>query len=208
MLQIDDKLAKFGLGAGEPFLFEVQFLDATGAALDLSRRAFVLSFYGLDRVTIEQIDGERLSDVSGPFVRFVRDGRFSEGLHGKGFGLPRDDRLPEGLYSQAITVELAERYRNGRNILAIGTLAIAGSSSGVASYDGGAIGQFAVRATLKADAGQPGVLKSSTRIVAYQESAAPPVPAFVFTGPASIVEGTPPAPRYAFTGPATIIEGN
>lgn len=161
MLRVSPDLSQYACAAGEPFLFEVQLQEVTGAVTDLSARAFVLSFYGPGRRPIEKIDPDLLTDATGAFLRFARDGRFSDSLFG-----------------QSVTVELAERYKNGRNVLATGVMMIAASSGGVQTFDNGVVGRFVVRATLKANASQPGVLTPSVQILPYQADLGTPAPTF------------------------------
>ena len=161
MLKIATDLSGYALAAGEPFLFELQLQETSGAVTDLSARAFQLSFYSAGRTLIEKIDPELLVDATGQFLRFARDGRFSDGLFG-----------------QQISVELAERYRTGRNVLAVGVMTIAASSAGVMTFDNGVVGQFVVRAALKANASQPGVLTPSIQILPYQGNLGTPAPTF------------------------------
>lgn len=161
MLRVSPDLSQYACAAGEPFLFEVQLQEVTGAVTDLFARAFVLSFYGPGRRLIEKIDPDLLTDATGAFLRFARDGRFSDSLFG-----------------QSVTVELAERYKNGRNVLATGSMTIAASSGGVQTFDNGVIGRFVVRATLKANASQLGVLTPSVQILPYQADLGTPAPTF------------------------------
>lgn len=152
MLYVSADLSGYALAAGEPFLFDVQWQDGNGLAQDLSARAFLLSFHGPDRTVIETIVPERLRDSTGAFLRFARDGRLSEALYGR-----------------SVRVELAERYRNGRTIWASGVLTVAPSSAGTATFEGDGSAQFAVRATLRADAARSGAWTSAIRILPYAE---------------------------------------
>lgn len=135
MFLASNDLSQFTLKAGEPLFLEVQFKDSTGAVIELSDKAFVLSFYRDDRSTEAAIDGEELVDATGRFLRFARDGRFSEGLYGKN-----------------LQVELAERYRNGRSVVASGRINVMASAAGVASFDNGIITKFVTRVTIQDNA--------------------------------------------------------
>ncbi|WP_156460603.1 hypothetical protein [Sphingomonas sp. Leaf339] len=135
MLTIASDLSNFTLSAGEPFLLDVQFLDPAGAVMPLASRAFVLSFYGDGRETVDSIAGQPMADVSGAFVRFARDGRLSEALYG-----------------QPVIAELAERYRLGRDVIATGLMTVAASAGGVASLDGGVTGAMVTRVTIRVGA--------------------------------------------------------
>ena len=106
MLQIDDRLASYRIGAGEPWIMSVQMKMMAGSAIiNWSQRRLVLSFYEPGRVLFHQIEGVYSSDPSGAYFAFVRDGRFSESLLGR-----------------SVQVELAERTFNGRDIIATGSL--------------------------------------------------------------------------------------
>ena len=146
MLHVAADLSGYALAAGEPFLFEVQWLDSAGMAQDLSTRAFLLSFHGLDRTVFETITPELLRDSTGAFLRFARDGRLSESLYGR-----------------SVRVELAERCRDGRAIVASGVLSVAPSSAETAPFEAGEPWPFAVRATLTADVARPGRWTSAVR---------------------------------------------
>ncbi len=135
MLLTANDLSAFTLKAGEPFFLEVQQQDSTGAVIDLTGRAFVLSFYRDDRSTEASIDGEELVDPTGRFLRFARDGQFSESL-----------------FNKNVTVELAERYRNGRSVISSGRLNVLASAAGVASLDNGIVTKFVTRITIKDNA--------------------------------------------------------
>ena len=105
MLKVADDLSSFALGAGEPFLLQVAFRTIEGQPADISARAFVLSFYKSNRDNAEQLAGELDADENGAFLRFERDGKFSETL-----------------FNQTLKVELAERFQNSRNVIATGSL--------------------------------------------------------------------------------------
>jgi hypothetical protein len=112
----------------------VQMRAFSGSAIiDWSRRRLVLSFYEGGRTLIEQIEGVYTNDTTGPFFAFVRDGRFTESLLGK-----------------SVQVELAERLRDGRAVIATGSLAIGASSLGVTSF-GQIIGNVDARFTFYFD---------------------------------------------------------
>jgi len=131
MLQIDDRLASYRIGAGEPWIMSVQMKMMAGSAIiNWSQRRLVLSFYEPGRVLFHQIEGVYSSDPSGAYFAFVRDGRFSESLLGR-----------------SVQVELAERTFNGRDIIATGSLSVSTSSAGVASF-GSIIGRVEARFTL------------------------------------------------------------
>ena len=133
MLTVDKTLSTYKLAAGEPFLLDVQLVDANDAVLSLDGRAYVLTIYTGDRRVVDAIDGEHEADASGAFLRFARDGSFSEFLSAK----------------VGLRIELAERYHNGRNVIATGGLTIAPSAAIVASYDNAPIGYLATRARVK-----------------------------------------------------------
>lgn len=161
MLKTAIDLSAYQLAAGEPFLLEVQLQESNGAIMNLSARRFALSFYGTGRTLVETIDGELLTDTTGSFLRFARDGRFSDALYG-----------------QDLTVELAERYKNGRNVLTSGKLSVLASAGGVQSLDSGVVGQFVVRINMRASASSLGTLVPSQQILPYQANLGTPAPAF------------------------------
>ena len=130
MLTVDKTLSTYKLAAGEPFLFDVQLVDENDTVLSLDGRAYVLTIYNDGRKVVDAIDGEHEADASGPFLRFARDGSFSELLSVK----------------VGLRIELAERYHNGRNVVAAGGLTIAVSAATVASFDNAPIGYLATRA--------------------------------------------------------------
>ncbi len=134
MLKTANALAGYSLAAGEAFILSVQLRDDGNAVLDHTTRKLILSFYGADRAVIELIEGVLASDATGSFFRFVRDGRFSDGLYG-----------------QTVQVELAEQLLDGREILASGPLIIERSSGSIASY-GSLIGRTETRAMVYFDA--------------------------------------------------------
>lgn len=160
MLIVAPNLSSFALAAGEPFLFQVQFLDADGEVVDTSARAFVLSIYkSSGRQTAESIPGEQFTDAGGAYLDFSRDGGLSETLFSQG----------------QLSVELAERYKNGRNVIATGGLKIAPSAAGVASFDNGPIGAVVVRATIQASDELGGPLTFGQELLAYEDAGdAPP----------------------------------
>ncbi len=129
MLSIDNSLSHFRLAAGEPFILDVQFVGDDGVGKSLDGRAYVLTVHTERRTVVAAIDGEPMADASGPFVRFARDGRFS-------------DMLANGV---GLRVELAERYRGGRGVIASGLLSVTASAADVASLDAAPIGYFATR---------------------------------------------------------------
>jgi hypothetical protein len=161
MLKTAIDLSAYQLAAGEPFLLEVQLQESNGAIMNLSARRFALSFYGTGRTLVETIDGELLNDATGSFLRFARDGRFSDALFG-----------------QDLTVELAERYKNGRNVLTSGKLSVLASAGGVQSLDSGVVGQFVVRINMRASASSLGTLIPTQQILPYQSNLGTPAPAF------------------------------
>lgn len=148
MLTIDSKLSTYSLAAGEPFVLDIQFQDATASVIPLTDRAFVLSLYRSNREIVQTITGETLTDTSGSFVRFQRDGTFSEGLFGQ----------------NGIVVELAERLRNGKSVLASGALKITTSAAGVASYANAEIAQYAVRVLFKQQPNSPVLLTTVSAV--------------------------------------------
>jgi hypothetical protein len=130
MLQIDDRLASYRIGAGEAWIMSVQMKTMVGSAIiDWSTRRLVLSFYGPGRALVEQIEGVYSSDATGAYFAFIRDGRFSESLLGK-----------------SVQVELAERLLEGRAVIATGPLTVAATSDGVSSF-GSIIGRIDARFT-------------------------------------------------------------
>lgn len=161
MLKTAIDLTSYQLAAGEPFLLEIQLQESTGAVMNLAAREFVLAFYGSGRTQVAAIDGQKLTDATGLFLRFARDGLFSDGLFG-----------------QDLTVEFAERYKNGRNVITTGKLTILASSGGVQSLDDGVVGQFVVRITMRANASSPGTLTPSQQILPYQPTLGTPAPTF------------------------------
>ncbi len=147
MLTITDDLSAFTLAAGEPFILDLRFHDADGAAMPLAGRAFALSFHDHDRVPHAVIDGEIVADGQGDRVRFARDGRLSESLYG-----------------WPLVVELAERYRHGRDVIARGALTILPSAGDVVSLDGAAIAGHGWRVTIRAGADGAAPAFARTRI--------------------------------------------
>ena len=77
------------------------------------------------------------------------------------------------------------------------------STPGTSAYVGDFAGDLTFEATITGNDGS--TLKSRSTITV---AAAQPVPAFAFTGPATIAEGNPLSAQYGFAGPATIAEGN
>ena len=134
MLIVDKALSRFTLAAGEPFLFDVQFADDRGVVIGLDGRAFVLTIHDDHRHVVAVIDGAPGVDASGPFVRFARDGAFSEMLYAH----------------VGLRIELAERYRGGREVISPGALWITASAASVASLDDAPIGQRVTRAAVRA----------------------------------------------------------
>jgi len=131
VLKIGDRLETYTIGAGEPWIQSVQMRTMSGSAvIDWSSRKLALSFYGPGRTLVTQIEGVYTSDATGAYFAFVRDGRFSEKLFG-----------------QAVSVELAERLLDGKDIIATGGLSVVTSSEGVASF-GVTIGRIDCRFTL------------------------------------------------------------
>ncbi|GAA3704545.1 hypothetical protein GCM10022268_12730 [Sphingomonas cynarae] len=147
MLTITDDLSAFTLAAGEPFILDLRFHDADGAAMPLAGRAFALSFHDHDRVAHAAINGEIVADGEGDRVRFARDGRLSESLYG-----------------WPLIVELAERYRHGRDVIARGTLTILPSAGEVVSLDGAAIAGQGWRVTIRAGTDGAAPVFARTRI--------------------------------------------
>ncbi len=164
MLTITDDLSAFTLAAGEPFILDLQLRDQDGAIVPLAGRAFVLSLHDPDRAVRDAIVGEPLADAQGDHVRFVRDGRLSESLYG-----------------WPLTIELAERYRHGRDVIVRGRLTILPSAADVASLDTTGIAAWAQRITITAgrDGAPPAVAR--TRIPFVGEA-----PASVLLQPLSL----------------------
>lgn len=156
MLTITDDLSAFTLAAGEPFILDLQWRDHDGAIVPLAGRAFVLSLHDPDRAVREAIFGELLTDGQGDHVRFARDGRLSESLYG-----------------WPLTVELAERYRNGRNVIAQGRLTILPSAAGVVSLETAGIAAWAQRITITAGRDGASPAFTQTRIPFIGEAPAP-----------------------------------
>ena len=179
MLTINDTLTEYRLGAGEPFLLQVAFQDKNGAPVDISARAFVLSFYKADRSLERQLAGVPDSDSEGQFLRFEEDGALSESLYG----------------GASLKVELAERYLRGRNVIATGSLTIAATAATVQSLGNGPIGACATRIVVKASATLSAVPVFSQHRVAWvaQGSAptvTPGVPVFTTAPSFSPASGT------------------
>ena len=186
MLTVADNLSTFQLGAGEPFLLQVEFQDKDGAPVDLGARAFVLSFYRADRSLERQLDGVQDSDSKGQFLRFEEDGAWSERLYG----------------AAGLKVELAERYLRGRNVIAAGTLTIAMTAASVPSLGNAPIGTHAVRVAVKDAATSGGAPAFSQHKVpwaaqGFVSTPTPGVPAF--TTPPSISPATGTAGVTTFT---------
>ncbi len=131
MLYVADDLSSYTLAAGEPFLLDLRLAAAGGAAEPLGGRAFVLSFHDDDRETVAAIAGEPQTDADGPFIRFARDGFLSEALYG-----------------MSLTVELAERFRAGRDVIATGRLAVTISADTVPNLIAGPAGGRATLVTV------------------------------------------------------------
>ena len=148
-LTIAGNLSSYTLAAGEPFVVEIQLLDSAGRGTDITDTALYLTFYDGGRREIvndftgspAQYEGLRLSDDTGEFFRFAFDGRFSEGMYGKG----------------GVRVEISRRFENGRLIIATGALAVLPSALTIPSLPGEGIADSAVRVSVKASAvfGQP-----------------------------------------------------
>jgi hypothetical protein len=166
MLTVGDSLSSLTLGAGEPFLLQVELQNADGSPIDLSKRAFVLTFYKANRAVAAKIDGEPSTD--GTFLRFEEDGTFSEGLFG-----------------QTPNVELAERLKNGRNVIATGALTVKATAATVAPLDNGSVGEYAIRAVFKATDALGDKLAFTQSVVAYVPpgTAPKPAPQITLTGP-------------------------
>jgi hypothetical protein len=156
MLTITEDLSAFTLAAGEPFILDLQWRDPDGAVVPLTGRAFVLSLHDPDRAVREAIVGEPLSDGQGDHVRFARDGRLSESLYG-----------------WPLTIELAERYRHGREVIARGSLTILPSAEDVASLDAARIAAWAQRVTITAGRDGATPAFTQTRIPFTGEASAP-----------------------------------
>lgn len=140
-LTVAGNLSSYTLAAGEPFVVEVQLIDSAGRGTDITDTAIYLTFYdGARRVIVNdfedrpaQYEGLRLSDTTGEFFRFAFDGRFSEGMYGKG----------------GVRVELSRRFENGRSIIATGGLAVLPSALTLPSLPGEGIADRAIRITIK-----------------------------------------------------------
>ena len=185
MLVVADNLSDFKLGAGEPFLLQVAFQDKNGAAVDISARAFVLSFYKADRSLERQLAGVPDSDGEGQFLRFEEDGNLSESLYG----------------GASLKVELAERYLRGRNVIATGSLTIAATAATVQSLGNGPIGTCATRVVVKAAATPGAAVFSQHRVPWVAQGSAPaPTPAVpVFTTAPSFSPASGTAGATTFT---------
>ena len=185
MLVVANDLSDFKLGAGEPFLLQVAFQDKNGAAVDISARAFVLSFYKGDRSLERQLAGVPDSDGEGQFLRFEEDGNLSESLYG----------------GASLKVELAERYLRGRNVIATGALTIAATAATVQSLGNGPIGTCATRVVVKAAATPGAAVFSQHRVPWVAQGSAPaPTPAVpVFTTAPSFSPASGTAGATTFT---------
>lgn len=137
MLAVNDDLTTYTLAAGEPFVLEVQLVDADGDTLDIDDNAMVLTFFSQATRAIvtdyanapAQYQGARLEDDAGEYFRWVLDGRFSEGMTGKGL----------------VMVELAQRLLNGRKVIGTGALVVKASAASVPSLVGGSAADQALR---------------------------------------------------------------
>ena len=189
MLVVADNLSEFKLGAGEPFLLQVAFQDKNGAAVDISARAFVLSFYKADRSLERQLAGVPDSDGEGQFLRFEEDGNLSESLYG----------------GASLKVELAERYLRGRNVIATGSLTIAATAATVQSLGNGPIGACATRIVVKASATLSAVPVFSQRKVPWvAQGSAPTVtvaaaPTLSLSAPIAQPEGNSGTTAFTYT---------
>ena len=184
MLVVADNLSTFTLGAGEPFLLQVEFQDRNGALIDFGARAFALSFYEAGgRAVQQQIAGVVDSDGRGKFLRFEQEGTWSESLYG-GTGLK---------------VELAERYLRGRNVIATGMLTIGATAAVVPSLSTSAIGAYATRIVVKDAATTGGLPVFSQSRVPWAAKAANTPPAPVFTTVPSISPASGTAGATTFT---------
>lgn len=191
MFLASNDLSQFTLKAGEPLFLEVQFKDSTGAVINLSDKAFVLSFYRDDRSTEAAIDGEELVDATGRFLRFARDGLFSEGLYGKN-----------------LQIELAERYRNGRSVVASGRINVLASAGGVLSFDNGIITKFVTRVTIQDNAvlGGPPTF-TQQQLLFKSDAPAPPVTLGELTLSGTLTVGVPSSGTVrGATGGSTVSE--
>ena len=186
MLVVADNLSTFTLGAGEPFLLQVEFQDKNGAPVDLGARAFVLSVYRQDRSVMQQLAGVRDSDSKGQFLRFEEDGAWSEGLFGIG----------------GLKVEIAELYLRGSNRIATGTLTIKATAASVPSLGSASIGAYAIRIVVKNTAalgGEPTFSQHGVPYVAQGATLTPAPGVPVFTTPPSITPATGTAGVTIFT---------
>ena len=182
MLVAADDLSKLTLGAGEPFLLQLELQDKTGAVVDLGDRAFALSLFDAGGRTVRQrIDGVVDADARGKFVRFEQDGTWSDGLYG----------------GTSLRFELDERLLRGRDEIAGGAFTIRETAGSVPSLASAPIGAYAVRVVVKRAA--DGSRSFSRSIVPWtaKASVTPPVPAF--TTPPSISPASGTAGATTFT---------
>lgn len=192
MLVTNAKLSSYALAAGEPFLLGVQVREqANMAVVNMAARPLTLSFYSAaTRDTVASIEGVWTTDASGGFYRFARDGQFSDNLYG-----------------QTLVAELSERLKLGRNVLAIGSVAIASSADGLPSYTPGVVGRTEARVTIYVDT--TGVAQLWEHALLAYSGGAPANPPPTFTTPASIAsDGTPQVGEQLTGVDGAVVDGS
>ena len=143
-------LLSFRLAAGEAFVVQMKVDEG----LKADERAFVMSIFGQDRAIEDKIDGVQVGDI----FEFIRPGSWSEGL----FDTP------------GLRVEIAERLKNGRAIIATPTLTIDGSAATVADYPNSVIARTAVMIT--ASFSQRGVVAAAESVLYDLDAGTPTDP--------------------------------
>lgn len=170
-------LGNFRLAAGEAFV--VQMLVDEGDEADA--RAFVMSIYDQDRAIVDKIDGVQSDDL----FEFIRPGTWSEGLYGQ----------------PGLKIEIAERLKDGRAVIATPSLTIEASAATVADYTNSVIARTAVLIT--ASFTPRGLVVASADTVRYDpgSSSTPnPGPQLTLTGPLTFSASAPSGTEVASIG--------
>lgn len=123
-LTASPNLGTLRLAAGEAFVVQMSVDGGEGA----DQRSFVMSVYGPEREIVHVIDGVPADD---DLFEFIRPGTWSEGLYG----------------NPSLKVEIAERLKDGRAVIATPSLTIDPSAATVADYANSVIARTAVMIT-------------------------------------------------------------
>ena len=149
-LTASSSMISMRLQAGEAFVVLMKVDDGE----DASGRNFVMSFYGADRAVQHVIQGVQAGDL----FEFIKDGVWTESLYD----------------TPGLKIEIAERMKNGRAVIASPTFTVEPSAGSVEDFSNGVMSRSAV--LIKASFKPNGVATATAEQILYNPGASNPDP--------------------------------